>query len=98
MSFMSLPLSPVDRVDLFYFILLRFDTVEAAEKCIDALRHYRNLHPSFSKVREIVSYSSLVCGRSYLFGFSSSCSKCTKSPGRLTHPRLRPALRPLLVV
>jgi hypothetical protein len=29
---------------------LRFDTVEAAERCIEALRHYRNLHPSFSKV------------------------------------------------
>jgi hypothetical protein len=41
------------RVEKFWgnFFRFRFDTVEAAEKCIDALRHYRNLHPSFSKVR-----------------------------------------------
>src|ERR1700692_1085150 len=39
-----------------FFLLPRFDTVEAAEKCINALRHYRNLHPSFSKVR-----SNLIC-------------------------------------
>jgi hypothetical protein len=28
----------------------RFETVEAAEKCIMSLRRYRNLHPTFSKV------------------------------------------------
>lgn len=28
----------------------RFETVEAAEKCIQSLRRFRNLHPTFSKV------------------------------------------------
>lgn len=30
--------------------LSRFESVDAAEKCIESLRRYRNLHPSFSKV------------------------------------------------
>lgn len=29
----------------------RFETIESAEKCIHALRRFRNLHPTFSKVR-----------------------------------------------
>lgn len=28
----------------------RFGSVDAAERCIESLRKYRNLHPSFSKV------------------------------------------------
>ena len=28
---------------------IRFDSIESAEKCIEALRRYRNLHPSFCK-------------------------------------------------
>lgn len=28
----------------------RFETIEAAERCIISLRRYRNLHPTFSKV------------------------------------------------
>lgn len=28
----------------------RFGNVESAERCIETLRKYRNLHPSFSKV------------------------------------------------
>ena len=32
----------------------RFESVDAAEKCIDTLRKYRNLHPSFSKVAFIL--------------------------------------------
>ncbi|EMD34808.1 hypothetical protein CERSUDRAFT_116992 [Gelatoporia subvermispora B] len=36
-----------DRPSGYGFVL--FETVEAAEKCIETLRKYRNLHPSFSK-------------------------------------------------
>lgn len=32
------------------FQISRYESVDAAEKCIEALRKYRNLHPSFSKV------------------------------------------------
>jgi hypothetical protein len=35
--------------------LYRFASVEAAERCIIALRQYRNLHPTFSKVRFLLS-------------------------------------------
>lgn len=28
----------------------RFETIDAAEKCIQSLRRFRNLHPTFSKV------------------------------------------------
>jgi len=40
----------------FFHILIssasfsRFETIEAAERCIISLRRYRNLHPTFSKV------------------------------------------------
>ncbi|KAI0064866.1 hypothetical protein BV25DRAFT_1836704 [Artomyces pyxidatus] len=49
-----------DRPSGYGFVL--FETVESAEKCIDALRLYRNLHPSFSKqIHKIpgTSYASL---------------------------------------
>ncbi|KAH9063249.1 hypothetical protein EDB87DRAFT_227660 [Lactarius vividus] len=36
-----------DRPSGYGFVL--FDTIESAEKCIEALRRYRNLHPSFCK-------------------------------------------------
>ncbi|KAI0037245.1 hypothetical protein K488DRAFT_81466 [Vararia minispora EC-137] len=36
-----------DRPSGYGFVL--FESVDSAEKCIDALRLYRNLHPSFSK-------------------------------------------------
>jgi len=42
--------------DLIFHILInyafvpRFETIEAAERCIISLRRYRNLHPTFSKV------------------------------------------------
>lgn len=36
-------------------ILERFETVEAAERCITSLRRYRNLHPTFSKVSFFLS-------------------------------------------
>lgn len=38
--------------DFFYIIFLpgRFETIDAAEKCIQSLRRFRNLHPTFSKV------------------------------------------------
>jgi hypothetical protein len=36
---------------------IRFDSIESAEKCIEALRRYRNLHPSFCKAGDI----SLCC-------------------------------------
>lgn len=39
--------------------LLRFSDVDSAEKCIEGLRKYRNLHPSFSKVNIVF----LVCTR-----------------------------------
>ncbi len=29
---------------------VRFEALSSAEKCIESLRKYRNLHPSFSKV------------------------------------------------
>ncbi|KAJ7661156.1 hypothetical protein B0H17DRAFT_1212343 [Mycena rosella] len=31
----------------------RFETIASAEKCINSLRRYRNLHPTFSKVHKI---------------------------------------------
>jgi hypothetical protein len=34
-----------------FFLGCRFDSVDSADMCIEALRKYRNLHPSFSKVR-----------------------------------------------
>lgn len=36
-----------DRPSGYGFVL--FDSIESAEKCIEALRRYRNLHPSFCK-------------------------------------------------
>ncbi|PCH45021.1 hypothetical protein WOLCODRAFT_165553 [Wolfiporia cocos MD-104 SS10] len=36
-----------DRPSGYGFVL--FETIEAAERCIETLRKYRNLHPSFSK-------------------------------------------------
>ncbi len=39
------------------YSFIRFDTIESAEKCIEALRRYRNLHPSFCKAGSI----SLCC-------------------------------------
>jgi RNA recognition motif-containing protein len=36
-----------DRPSGYGFVL--FETIESAEKCIEALRRYRNLHPSFCK-------------------------------------------------
>ncbi|KZT10433.1 uncharacterized protein LAESUDRAFT_747766 [Laetiporus sulphureus 93-53] len=36
-----------DKPSGYGFVL--FDTIEAAEKCVESLRKYRNLHPSFSK-------------------------------------------------
>lgn len=30
--------------------MFSFESVDSAEKCIESLRKYRNLHPSFSKV------------------------------------------------
>jgi RNA recognition motif-containing protein len=36
------------------FTLSSFETIDSAEKCIQSLRRFRNLHPTFSKVR--VSY------------------------------------------
>ncbi len=36
---------------LTHAVFLRFETIESAEKCIQSLRRFRNLHPTFSKVR-----------------------------------------------
>jgi hypothetical protein len=38
------------RLLVIYLPARRFDTVDSAERCIEGLRKYRNLHPSFSKV------------------------------------------------
>lgn len=38
----------------------RFETVDAAEKCIQSLRRFRNLHPMFSKVSEIENWLSFL--------------------------------------
>lgn len=35
------------------YSFIRFDSIESAEKCIEALRRYRNLHPSFCKAGDI---------------------------------------------
>lgn len=35
----------------------RFGSVDAAEKCIETLRKYRNLHPSFSKVSTHLNFA-----------------------------------------
>jgi hypothetical protein len=35
----------------------RFEAIESAEKCIEALRRYRNLHPSFCKAGHISLYT-----------------------------------------
>lgn len=40
-------------VQLSHTRFIRFDSIESAEKCIEALRRYRNLHPSFCKVGNI---------------------------------------------
>lgn len=57
----------------------RFGSVEAAERCIIALRRYRNLHPTFSKVRLFfwISDSLLI----------DITSKSTKSPAPYTLSR-----------
>ena len=34
--------------------ICRFASVDAAEKCIESLRKFRNLHPSFSKVGNLL--------------------------------------------
>ena len=42
----------------------RFDSIEAAERCIETLSKYRNLHPSFSKVSLITPIGH--CGRTLM--------------------------------
>ena len=37
----------------FLTFMHRFAKLDSAEKCIQSLRRYRNLHPTFSKVRDI---------------------------------------------
>ena len=55
--------------------LRRFNNVDSAERCIDGLRKYRNLHPSFSKVGESSTLGSL---------FNVHRSKCIGSLARNT--------------
>lgn len=52
-------LESVHGLDTFLTIF-RFETVDAAQRCIESLRKYRNLHPSFSKVRAFRLYIFLV--------------------------------------
>lgn len=47
----------------------RFNDIDSAERCIDGLRKYRNLHPSFSKVILL----------------SSLCANVLKSPMQQLH-------------
>ena len=45
--------SPIQRLNLIH---TRFNDIGSAEKCIEGLRKYRNLHPSFSKVPAIFQW------------------------------------------
>ena len=48
------------RTDDFYCVV-RFETIEGAERCIISLRRYRNLHPTFSKVHIYLFYFRNLC-------------------------------------
>jgi hypothetical protein len=53
----------------------RFESIDSAEKCIETLRKYRNLHPSFSKIHVFLLRSSFLSPASLPF------SKTRKIPG-----------------
>lgn len=71
-------------------VMIRFETVEAAERCIVSLRRYRNLHPTFSKV----------CHPCFSFGLRPEVngvahdSKSTRFQERLTRKVLFPVQSP----
>lgn len=45
--------------DLCARALVRFDDIASAERCINSLRRYRNLHPTFSKVCALFGFSNV---------------------------------------
>ncbi|TFY82222.1 hypothetical protein EWM64_g1792 [Hericium alpestre] len=69
-----------ERPSGYGFVL--FETVDGAEKCIEALRRYRNLHPSFSKqIHKIpgTSYATLAASASGGLSPSPSISSASDS-------------------
>jgi hypothetical protein len=75
-----------------YAFVPRFETIEAAERCIISLRRYRNLHPTFSNVCYVLMAASLF-SHSELF----RCSKSIRFPALPMH-RVLFHLRPRLPV
>ncbi|KAH8822142.1 hypothetical protein DL96DRAFT_1714496 [Flagelloscypha sp. PMI_526] len=63
-----------DRESGYGFVL--FDAIDSAERCINSLRRYRNLHPTFSKVHKIpgTQYGTSVSSPAELASLTTSAT------------------------